>query len=150
MRRSSGTPSSGNLWFLAFLHNSYVFSAHFVHLEVLAGISPLPSSTSSPSPMNSVKRLLVGGTRELEEAEACALIAMSSLVGVAMMLDVSSTLWVEISAWEERSPLPLAPGQPVHSHIPKQNGELEQAIVDSIYFLFVMPVLGKRRCYSTR
>ena len=77
---------------------------------------------------------LVGVAREVE-AEACALRGKS--VGGAMLLDVSLTLelWVEISAWEECS---LLPWQSVHSHIPKQNGELEQtAIVDSLSFFLL-------------
>ena len=84
-----------------------IFMAHLVLLLVFVGISPLDSSESCSS-LAKRKRVI-------------------SLLELAVAVDGRGSLWND---WGRGSTLiPRVASQPVHSHIPTQNGENEQAWV---------------------
>ena len=88
------------LW--AFLHSSKVLRAHLVLFAVLVGISPLLRVDSSSTVTDKLGE--TGVTVDME-AVLCG--------GLALVLVVEE----ELPCRTER------PGQPVHSHTPRQEGE---------------------------
>ena len=108
---SSGTGLSGQLRFLDFIHASKLFRAHLVLLVVFCGTRLLANCESSSSFAN-LKRF----TAEV------GLVRLVKRLGVATMGGVAGRGKVESAA---------APGQSVHSHIPRQLGLYVQAIFHS-------------------
>ena len=129
MSRHSGTACSGQCIFLSCFLSLYTFRAHCVALFVLAGVYPLDNSFNSSSEAN--LNLLEGAAsmKELELAAGTSGMVWSIFAEEAA--ETSGRVWstadicgrvCSICSASYGSTSCIGPGQPVHSHIPRQKG----------------------------
>ena len=146
IKRSSGTWSSGHFWFLVSFQASKLLTAHLVVLSVFAGVTPLDRAATCSSVTNAAKRVeleLPAAVPEVWLVLALRMVVVGgsvvgglvvggSVVGVAVVGVVVVTL-------------ASAPGQPVHSHRPRQVLENRRAISLSprnVYVATLFKLLG--------